>query len=104
VLLNKQKERTYVPGRTYPLNSFGDYYLMRQQRIYEPGYYTTNTQYLWESNFYDLANQTLLYSAQTKSFSPSSTESLSHSYGVLLVSNMRKKQILQNRIPLMPSN
>jgi hypothetical protein len=104
VLLNKEKERTYVPGRTYTLNTFGDYYLMHQQRIYEPGYYATNTQYLWESNFYDLANQTLLYSAQTKSFSPSSTEALSHHYGVLLVSNMRKMKVLQDRVPLTPGN
>lgn len=104
VLVNKEKERTYVPGRTYTVHSFGDYYAMRQQRIYEPGYYTTNTQYLWESNFYDLANQALVYSAQTKSFSPASTEALSHQYGVLLVGNMRKMRVLQNRVPLTPTN
>jgi hypothetical protein len=104
VLVNKEKERTYVPGRTYTIHSFGDYYAMRQQRVYEPGYYTTNTQYLWESNFYDLSNQTLLYAAQTKSFSPASTEALSHQYGVLLVGNMRKMLVLQNRVPLTPTN
>lgn len=104
VLVNKEKERTYVPGRTYTVHSFGDYYAMRQQRIYEPGYYTTNTQYLWESNFYDLASQALVYSAQTKSFSPASTEALSHQYGVLLVGNMRKMLVLQNRVPLTPTN
>lgn len=104
VLVNKEKERTYVPGRTYTVHSFGDYYAMRQQRIYEPGYYTTNTQYLWESNFYDLASQALVYSAQTKSFSPASTEALSHQYGVLLVGNMRKMRVLQNRVPLTPTN
>ncbi len=104
VLLNKEKERTYVPGHTYTIHSFGDYYAMRQQRVYEPGYYATNTQYLWESNFYDLVNQALVYSAQTKSFSPASTEALSHQYGVLLVGDMRKMLVLQNRVPLTPTN
>jgi hypothetical protein len=97
VLLSKEKERTYVPGRTYYANSFWDYYGMRHQRIYEPGYYVIDTRYFWESNLYDMATQKLLYSAQTKSFSPSSTESMSHEYGLLIVNNMRKQKVLANR-------
>jgi hypothetical protein len=104
VLLNMDKERTYVPERTYTLNMLGGYYGQHYQRIYEPGYYTTTTKYLWESNFYDLSTQQLLYSVQSKSFSPGSIESMSHQYGQLLVANMRKNHVLQNMVPLTPQH
>jgi hypothetical protein len=98
VLLNKEKERSYVPARSYYVGGLWDYFGARQQRIYEPGYYVTDTKYFWESNFYDLSTQVLLYSAQTKSFSPLSTEALGHEYGLLLVGAMRKQKVLENRV------
>lgn len=90
VLLNKEKETKYVPGQWQVSNRFWGYYGYRYRRIYEPGYYVTDTQYFWESNLYDLSNQDLRYSAQTKSFSPASTESLGHEYGRLIVKNISK--------------
>lgn len=90
VLLNKEKETKYIPGQWNVSNRFWGYYGYRYRRIYEPGYYVTDTQYFWETNFYDLGNQDLLYSAQTKSFSPSSTEALGHEYGRLIVKNFDK--------------
>lgn len=91
VLLDKQKERNYVPGRMYYspyvmyYNRFWPYYGTLNYRIYEPGYYVTDTRYFWESNVYDVSTQSLLYSVQTKSFDPANSESLGHEYGKLII-------------------
>jgi len=97
VLLGKKKEQKYVTGQYEPKDNFWDYVGMQNARIYQPGYYITDTRYFWESNFYEMNNMSLLYSAQTRSFSPSSRESMSHEYGQLIVKNMEKKNILQQQ-------
>jgi hypothetical protein len=100
VLLDKTKERYYITGRVnytpyhiYNRNWWG-YYSTMYGRIYEPGYYETSTKYFWESNFYDLETKQLLYSVQTESFDPGSTQSLAHEYGKLIVNSMVKDQVL----------
>jgi hypothetical protein len=93
VLLDKEKERQYIPP-TYS-NRFWGYHNYRYLRIYEPGYYVTSTKYFWESNFYEMGNQKLLYSVQTQSFAPENTESMGHEYGRMIVKNMVKQNILQ---------
>jgi hypothetical protein len=102
-LLDKEKERYYVPGRiTYSPyyvyhNRFYGYYQTVYERIYTQGYYVTDTRYFWESNFYDLESNTLIYSAQSQSFDPASTESLSHEYGQMIVNDMVKSNVLTNQ-------
>lgn len=103
VLLDKQKERNYVPGRLYYspygmyYNRFWGYYGTLNYRIYEQGYYITDTQYFWESNVYDMGTQSLIYSVQTKSFDPANSESLGHEYGKLIITEMVKNNILQQK-------
>ena len=105
VLLDKTKERYYVPGRVYysPYyvyhNRFWGYYTTMYDRIYSRGYYEVNTRYFWESNFYDMDSKQLLYSAQTQSFDPSSSEALAHEYGKLMVNNIVKNKILLPQSP-----
>jgi len=100
VLLDKSKERYYVPGRvTYSpyviyRDRFWRYYTTMHERIYTPGYYEVQTKYFWESNFYDMDNKQLLYSVQTQSFDPASTESLAHEYGKLIVADIVKSNVL----------
>ena len=100
VLLDKTKEKHYVPGRVYfsPYiiyqRRFWGYYTTIYDRVYTPGYYTTDTRYFWESNLYDLTSKELLYSVQTESFDPASSESLAHEYGKLIVGDMLKHHIL----------
>jgi len=111
VLLDKTKERYYVPSRMnytpysmYHRDWWG-YYSTMYDRIYEPGYYETSTKFFWESNFYDLETTQLLYSVQTESFDPGSTQSLAHEYGKLIVNSMVKDQVLLDQtkgVPLKP--
>jgi hypothetical protein len=92
VLMDKEKERQYFPPNYF--NRFWGYSYSRYQLIYEPGYYVTSTKYYWETNFYEMATQKLLYSVQTKSFDPANAESMGHEYGRIIVKNMVKKNIL----------
>lgn len=100
VMLDKQKEQKYVAGSIYYspygyyYNRFWRYRTTLYRRIYEPGYYITETKYFWESNLYDMSTQTLLYSVQTQTFDPVNSESLGHEYGQLIVKDMVKKNVL----------
>jgi hypothetical protein len=100
VLLDKNNERYYVPGRVYYTpyvvyhRRFWGYYSTMYERVYTPGYYVNNTEYFWESNLYDANTKELLYSVQTKSFDPASVESLAHEYGQLIVNNMLAKAVI----------
>lgn len=100
VLLDKTKEKYYVPAQRQNLpravyyRRFGGYYTTMYDRIYTPGYYVTDTKYFWESNLYGMGTKDLVYSVQTESFDPASSESLAHEYGKLIVENMVKKNVL----------
>jgi hypothetical protein len=103
VLLDKAKEKSYTPGNvTYQpygfyYNRFWGYYRTVYGRVYTPGYYTTNTNYFWESNLYDLRNNKLLYSVQSKSFDPSSAESLGNEYARQITKDMVKQGLLAKK-------
>jgi len=101
VLLDKQKEKNYVPGRVYYYSPYGYYHsyfwgyrMALYHRIYEPGYYIVNTRYFWESNLYDMRTQKLLYSVQTQSFDPANSESLGNEYGKLIIQDMIRQKVL----------
>jgi hypothetical protein len=108
VLLDKEKERKYVPGNTfyspygYYYNRFWGYRTTLYRRIYEPGYYVTDTKYFWESNLYDMNDQKLVYSVQTQSFDPGNSESLGHEYGQLIINDMVKSNVIRKAGELQP--
>ena len=99
-MLDKSRERNYVPGTVgyspygmyYP--RFWGYYSYYSPRIYQPGYYETNTNYFFETNLYSIDNNKLLYSAQSKTFDPSTVRSLADAYARTIVRDMRKKNVL----------
>jgi hypothetical protein len=100
VLIKKDELKTYYPGRPqqWPSNSyyqnFERYYGTMWSLVKSPDYYVVNNRFSWESNFYDLGRADLIYSVQTQSFDPSSTESLAHEYGKMIVKNMERKKVV----------
>ena len=100
VLLNKEKERYYVPDRiSYtPYGTYNDlpehYFNRLYDRIHTEGYYTTDTKIFWESNFYDRTIKKMIYSAHTRSFDSQSREILAHYYGALLANSLVKSRVL----------
>jgi len=97
VLLDKKSERRYVPANMASQNQFFDYYQRVYSRILSPGYFQVTTKYFWESNFYDLTDSKLLYSVQTQSFDPTTTDNLAHEYGLTIVHSMMKNNVLQKQ-------
>lgn len=110
VLLDKERERYYVPRYVYysPYvtyhNHFWGYYRSIYNRIEMQGYYQVRANYFWESNFYDLNTKKLVYSVQTQSFDPSSTESMAHEYGQKIVASMISHNVLRKPsvVPVKP--
>lgn len=100
VLLNKEKEKYYVPGRVYYTpyyirhRRFWGYYSTIYERVYEPGYYIDRTNFFWESNLFLTSTNELLYSSQTRSFDPSNIESMAHEYGKIICNDLKEKGIL----------
>ncbi|RYD56806.1 MAG: hypothetical protein EOP56_10465 [Sphingobacteriales bacterium] len=99
VLLDEKSEQHYVPGTVqytpYAIqyNRFWGYYSTVYNRTYIPGYYSTSTNYFWESNLYNVQSEELLYSAQTRSFNPNSPKSLAKDYGKLIANDLRRNRI-----------
>lgn len=105
VLLNKDKDKQFNPGNVsiYPVGyyrSWFGYYQTVYNRVYTPGYYTSNTKFFWESNLYDLDvknGEKLLYSAQSQSFNPSSISKLATEYSNKIVNDMAKQGLLSSK-------
>jgi hypothetical protein len=104
VLLDRTKERNYVPGNLYyspyymGYGRYWSHYYMMYDRVYTPGYYTTSTNYILEANFYNLIGDgdALEYSAQTQSFDPSSIQRLAQEFSKTVVDDMMAKGLLSN--------
>lgn len=104
VLLDKERERHYVPGQVlftpygYYYGRFWGYRSVMVQRIYEPGYYVTDTRYFWESNLFSLhkaeGGQELLFSAQSRSFEPDNASTFGHEYAKAIIERMSKQGVL----------
>jgi hypothetical protein len=100
VLLDKKKDKYYVPGRITDYNNidhygrFDRYYNAITERIITPGYYGEETKYIWENNFYDLYSKKLVYSARSRSFDYTSKSTLAHTYGELMAESLVNKNIL----------
>ncbi len=98
-MLDKEKERKYTPGRVDYLpsigyNPFWRRYVYYYDRVYNPGYYTSSTNYFVESNLYDVGSNRLLYSVQSKTFDPASMEDLARTYSKAIVKDMEKNKII----------
>ena len=102
VMLDKEKERHYVPGHvmyTPYVSYYGRFWGYRTvlvQRVYEPGYYISDTRYFWETNLYSLRDgQALLFSAQSKSFEPGDASSFGHQYARSIIGRMIDQGVLR---------
>jgi hypothetical protein len=90
--INQSRTRQYVPGMIYPSPwgwgwGWGGGY-------YSPGYIRNDVHYSWETNFYDVGTDKVLYSVQSKSFDPSSAHDLADSYSRQIVKDMKEKRVL----------
>jgi hypothetical protein len=101
VLLDKEEKKLYVPASLVnnpsSFNQVDRYYSTVYDKVFMPGYYASSTDYFWESNFFEVSQHRLVYSAHTRSFDPASANTLAHEYGVLLIKDMAKKKLVVNQ-------
>ena len=99
-LLDKKNAQVYQQGtvRYQPVgvryDRFGRYYSTVYDRVYDPGYYTTSTDYILETNLYDIATGNLVYSGQTQSYDPSSSSALANDNSKRIVQDLKNKGVL----------
>jgi len=105
-LLNKEKEEKYYPRGIYnqPANrnmygGLDNYYSGIYERVYTPGYYITTTSYFWEISLFEVKEDKMIYSVQTKSFDPITTETLAHENGLKIIRDMVKKKVILDVAP-----
>lgn len=75
--------------------SFFGYYSHRFPTVYSPGYYTTDKTYLFETNIYDVQNESIVWSAQSKAYNPSDYDKWFKGY----IKMLRQKMIEDGLIP-----
>lgn len=103
-LIDKEKEENFTPGTTYTsprvvgYNRFYKRYIVRYDRIQNPGYYTTSTNYVMEADLYSLDSSKddgLIYSAQTRSYDPSDSRSLGLSFAKSIVQELKLRGLIK---------
>lgn len=93
-LKNVEKKQTYVPPRRSVGGYYG-YYGDAYINMVEPGYYRDDTYILLETNLYDVATEKLIWSGTSKTWNPSSTNSLIDGVITSIINEMQKMQLLQ---------
>jgi hypothetical protein len=101
-LINQEHETRYVPGTAnyYPMGvggyygGFGAYYAYGYNNFYSPGYYTDDKIYYLEANLYDASTEKLVWSAQSKTYNPTSLDDFLTGYTKALADQMNKDGIM----------
>jgi hypothetical protein len=88
-LINKETEVSYVQGSAYGA-TFGGYYGYGYGRFYSPGYYQTEKVYYIQTNLFDAKTEKLVWSAQSKTYDPSSLDDFLQGYEKAIAEQMVK--------------
>ena len=90
-------EPTPLPPYRYRYyGSYHTYYNYRYNQVYRPGYVTTDKTYFFETNFYDLESENLLWSIQSSAFEPADIESWFYEFSKLILKQLKKEGMLQS--------
>ena len=100
-LVNKDKQKRYVPS-TYGYNpGFWGYYSYYSPWAYRPypyyrqgGYTEEKTSYVFETNLYNVTDNQLMYSAESKTIDANSMATLADDYARSVVRDMKRKNVL----------
>lgn len=97
-LVDEKSENRYVQGTSFVPRYYGGYrgYYMGSSLYYQPGYYTTDKTYFLESNLFDVATETLIWSAQSQVYNPVSIQNSSKGYTDMMLEKMEKDGILKS--------
>lgn len=105
-LVDTKEEKAYYPptsvsyygggyyggARHRYYNNFGSYY----DTVYMPGYTTTYTTVILETNLYDAASQELVWSMSSDTFDPASSNKLSESVSKKVVQALQQDNLIRS--------
>jgi hypothetical protein len=101
-LLSQETESRYMPDRNpysplgYGYNQdFWGYYNYWNPQFNNQNYYSQEKVYYIESNLYDSKTEKLMWSAQSKTYSPDNLESFSREFAILIAKKMREDGFLK---------
>jgi hypothetical protein len=102
-IIDKETETRYVPGAgsyaPYPLfnyyGSFWTYYNYWYPRFHSQDYYTTEKTYFIETNLYDAETEELVWSAQSKTYSPDYLESFSEDFAKEITAQLEEDEFIK---------
>ncbi|MFD2248464.1 hypothetical protein [Pontibacter ruber] len=101
-LIDEKTETHYVPGYYdyYPMAGpywygwYGGYYAYWYPMLYQPGYYTEEKIYYLETNLYDTQTEQLMWSAQSRSYSPSSLRKAAEKFSEITVDRLSQDRLV----------
>jgi hypothetical protein len=102
-LLDVKNVESYHPGGAYyPMNygmngSYYGYYNHYYPQVYSSGYYSNDKTYYIESNFYNLAEDQLLWSIQSEAYNPSSLDSWFDTYSNDLLNELKTEGLIEGK-------
>jgi hypothetical protein len=99
-VLKKEEDIRYTPGTTAysvaPYQTYyPGYYTYWYPSVSTPSYYDTEKTYFMQSNLYDVASEEIMWSVQSKIFSPSSLKKFSQAYTSTLVKQLEKEKLIK---------
>jgi hypothetical protein len=96
-LVSVEKQESYVPGTAsgYPYyGTFGSYWGYTAPVVYEPGYLVEDQIVRVETNAYAVADEKLLWTAQSETLNPGSAQLVIDDVVLATIQEMRKSKIL----------
>lgn len=100
-LVDTRREQMYHPprgvyygGPYWYYNHFYNYYPYAYDRVYSPGYTTTHTIVLLETNLYQAATQKLIWSMSSDTFDPRSINQLVESVSKKVIQGLRRDLLI----------
>ncbi|NDK57134.1 hypothetical protein GWO68_14510 [Pontibacter sp. BT213] len=101
-LVDEKTQSRYVPGNVgyRPItryswySNFRGYYTYWYPILYEPGYYTEDKIYYLETNLYGVENDDLLWSAQSRSYSPASLHKASEKLAEVTINKLAQDNLI----------
>lgn len=99
-MLKKETESRYVGGPYTPMTwgyygSFWGYYNYWYPHTYADSYYTKESIYYLETNLYDATTESLVWSAQSKTYSYEGLVEFSKEFSNVVVEQMKKEGIVK---------
>ena len=103
-VLKKEEAVSFTPGTTayatapyasYAGTTYSGYYSYWYPSVSTPDYYDKEKTYIMRSNLYDAASEEIMWSVQSKIFSPETLKRFSKAYTSTLVKQLEKAKLIK---------